>query len=516
MLGLLAEDNARDYADVVALSFGVREWTWREVNTTADAIAARLRGEGLKPGSRVAILTRPSDSVFLLMHGVAKAQCVFTPLNWRLAPMEMEYVLNDSEADILFLTQDLIPKIAGIRDRLVHLHKIVLLNDLDGDGYVGFQSWLQETKDSARTRQVARMSDTVVQLYTSGTTGRPKGALLSNAYIVNAGIMLRQQIPEIYRLEPPEVLLHYFPVFHIGGVLSHYHAAIRGCGIVIFAEFDPGAVLRTVSERNVPNIMAVPTMWQALLDHPDVNRTDFSKVRYGHYGAAPMPDILRKRAIETVGCEFAQYYGMTESVMVTCLGPDDHTVEADVRMQSVGKPLPGVELRIIDEEGADIPQGKVGEIAVRSNVMMSGYWKLSEESKNAFLDGWYRTGDGGMLDTSGYLFLKDRIRDMIISGGENIYSAEVESALLTHPDVADAAVIGVADERWGEVPKAFIIVKPGRPFNPASIRAHAEERLARYKLPKVYEQMDDFPRTPLGKIQKFELRNRANNNDLPT
>jgi acyl-CoA synthetase (AMP-forming)/AMP-acid ligase II len=301
-------------------------------------------------------------------------------------------------------------------------------------------------------------------------------------------------------------VLHYFPIFHIGGIMTPYHAAIRGCGMVLFQDFDAGTILKAVNEHQVPHLMGVPTIWQDLIAHPEIAKVDFSSVRYAHYGAAPMNDGLRARIIDIVGCEFVQYYGMTESVMVTALAPDDHR-DNNPRMQSVGRVLPGVKLRILDESGRDRPAGAVGEIALQSEVMMSGYWKMDEATRQAFGgDGWYRTGDGGWLDPEGYLFLGDRIRDMIISGGENIYSIEVENVLLDHPYVAEVAVVGIPDDRWGEVPKAFVVMKPGCPFEPENLTAHAAQHLAKFKLPRAYEERLSLPRTPLGKVRKFELR----------
>ena len=250
-------------------------------------------------------------------------------------------------------------------------------------------------------------------------------------------------------------------------------------------------------------------MHQAFLQSGRLNETDFSRVRYCGYGAAPMPIPLREKLRQVIGCRFYQLYGMTESAYVTSLDPSDHEGET-AKSNSVGRALPGVKLKIVDADGNEVPAGQFGEVAVQSPLMMERYWNLPEDSARAFQDGWYLTGDGGHLDEDGYLFLGDRIKDMIVSGGENIFAAEIENVLYRHPSVESAAVVGVADEKWGEVPKAFIVVRSGEEFAPAELHAFAAQHLARFKLPKFYAQIDVLPLNASGKVLKRELRKQSN------
>ena len=305
--------------------------------------------------------------------------------------------------------------------------------------------------------------DVAIQLYTSGTTGKPKGAMLSHANLLNLIETGDGEKPEWNRWTEDDVSLVAMPIFHIGGsgwgLLGLYHGA-KG---VIAREFDPTKVLDFIEHARVTKLFLVPAAMQFVVRQPRARTVDFSRLKYVLYGASPIPGALLKECIDVFGCGFVQVYGMTETTgSIVALPPEDH-VEGLERMRSAGKALPGVELAILDIDGKHLPPGEVGEIATRSGSNMVGYWNLPEASaKTMGRDGWLRTGDAGYMDKDGYLYVQDRIKDMIISGGENIYPAEVESAVCDHPDVAEAAVIGVPDDTWGEVVKAIVVLKPGK------------------------------------------------------
>ena len=306
--------------------------------------------------------------------------------------------------------------------------------------------------------------DIAIQLYTSGTTGKPKGAMLSHANFLNLVQTGNEaEKPDWNKWTTDDVSLVAMPIFHIGGsgwgVMGLYHGA-RG---VIAREFDPTKVLDFFEQSGITKLFMVPAAMQFVVRQPRARQVDFSRLKYMLYGASPIPAALLKECIEVFKCGFVQMYGMTETTgTIVALPPEDH-VEGLDRMRSAGKALPGIELAILDADGKRLPPGEVGEIATRSGSNMVGYWNLPEATaKTLDSDGWLRTGDAGYMDKDGYLYIHDRIKDMIISGGENIYPAEVESAICDHPDVAEAAVIGIPDDKWGEAVKAIVVMKPGK------------------------------------------------------
>lgn len=510
-LGEIVWHNASNYPNEIAFVEDERETTWKDFAGRVRATAAALAGEGLARGSHVGVIGKTRSEMFEVLHACALLGLVFTPLNWRLAKPEVGFVIRDAEIAVLFVAEDATALIDGLCADAPALRRIIGFDGpLKGD--VTFEGWRAEPGTLAEAGCVEPQA-AVVQLYTSGTTGTPKGAVLTNRYFLNAGRMMADQAEEIYGMRPGEVLMHYFPIFHIGGIGTHYHPALRGCGVILLKDFDPAGIIRIMQERPVPLLMGVPTMLRAFLQIPAFREADFSNIRYCAYGAEPMPAVLRDELQQVAGCRFVQYYGMTESAYVTCLDPADHEGDAP-KLLSVGRALPGVEIRIIDESGAVLPAGETGEIAVRSTVMMDRYWKRDDATRAAWMDGWYRSGDGGFLDRDGYLYLRDRIKDMIVSGGENIYPAEIEGRLAEHESVLAAAVVGVEDETWGEVAHAFIIPRPGHTLEPSVLTAFLSERIAKYKLPRSYESIAEFPLNGTGKILKRVLREKARANRI--
>ncbi len=369
-----------------------------------------------------------------------------------------------------------------------------------------YAAWRDEQSDEDPDIAIGP-GDIAIQLYTSGTTGKPKGAMLSHANLLNLVETGQGEKPDWNKWTEDDVSLMAMPIFHIGGsgwgVLGVYHGA-KG---VIAREFDPNKVLDFIEHSRITKLFMVPAAMQLVVRQPRAREMDFSRLKYMLYGASPIPAALLKECIKVFGCGFVQVYGMTETTgSIVALPPEDH-VEGLDRMRSAGKALPGVELAILDADGKRLPPGEVGEIATRSGSNMAGYWNLPEATARTLgSDGWLRTGDAGYMDSDGYLYIHDRIKDMIISGGENIYPAEVESAICDHPDVAEVAVVGVPDDQWGEAVKAIVVMKPGKQANAADIIGFTRQRIAVFKTPKTVDFIDTLPRNASGKILRRHLR----------
>ena len=500
-LGDIVRDHAARRGDAAALVHQGRTTTYRELDRAASRVAQGLIAEGIKPGTRVAHLDKSSDLYFELLFGVAKAAAVMVSVNWRLAPPEVLHVVNDAEAEILFVGEEFFPVVDTIRDRLRTVRRIVALSGAR-PGCDSFTVWRDRHPDRD-PHLPALPSDTAVQFYTSGTTGLPKGAELTNA---NFAFMFRVWSGS-WQMKPGASTIVCLPMFHIGGagwgMVGLYAGAINH----VVREFVPAQILDIIQRERIEVILLVPAMILFLVQAPQIRETDLSSLKLIVYGAAPIPADLLKQAMAVFGCGFQQVYGLTETTgAVTLLPSEDHDPSDARKLLSCGYAQKEVELRIVDADGRELPVGEVGEIAIRSPQVMGGYWKLPEATARAIKGDWFLSGDAGYLDKNGYLYIHDRVKDMIVSGGENIYPAEVESALFGHPGVADVAVIGVPDERWGEAVKAVVVRKPGAEVMPGELIDWARDKIAGYKLPKSIDFIDALPRNPTGKILKRELR----------
>jgi acyl-CoA synthetase (AMP-forming)/AMP-acid ligase II len=350
--------------------------------------------------------------------------------------------------------------------------------------------------------------EAVLQLYTSGTTGNPKGAVISNRNL----FALRKQSNEAElaytKWDDDEVVLVAMPCAHIGGTGLGIMALGAGLPGLILDEFTPDGFFDAVEHGGITRLFIVPAALHILINHPRCATVDYSRLKYILYGAAPMPLELLRQCIKMFNAGFIQAYGMTETTgTIVILPPEDHDPTGNVRMRSAGKALPGVELRIVDGSGNDVPTGEVGEVWSRSSNNMLGYWNLPDATEKSLADGgWFKTGDAGYLDEDGYLYIHDRVKDMIISGGENVYPAEVESAIYGHPDVLEVAVIGVPDDKWGEAVKAVCVPRPGQSIDPENVIGWARERIAGFKVPKSIDVIDMLPRNASGKVLRRDLR----------
>jgi long-chain acyl-CoA synthetase len=504
-LGDLPRIHAAERGDRTALRFGERSWTFAELDADASRVAQALRAQGVGPGDRVAYLDKNSPEYFLLLFGAAKLGAVTVAVNWRLAPPEMAYVIDDAGAKVLAIGEEFLGHLAQMK--LPGVSKVLVI------GKAGEHQDFESCMASAPAEDPQAPSDeddTCYQLYTSGTTGHPKGVELTNR---NFFSMLPTASGE-WSFDEHSVNLVAMPLFHIAGSGWAVVGLFNGCESILLREVDPAQILRLIPEHRVTNALFVPAVLQILVGQPDVGDMDFGSLRIIVYGASPITEAVLARSMETFRCRFAQAYGLTETTGgVTILRPKDHDPGGPRArlLRSAGQPWGDVELRIVDpESGASLPDGSVGEIWIKSVQNMKGYWNNPGASREVFPeteDGgrWFRSGDAGYLE-DGYLFIHDRVKDMIVSGAENVYPAEVENALMAHAGIADCAVIGVPHEKWGETVKALIVPAPGSDPSEAEVIAHCRERIAHYKCPTSVERVPEIPRNPSGKILKTVLR----------
>ena len=506
-LGDVARYHAEARPDAVALVFEGRETSFADFDRHTNQVANALIAAGLKVGDRVAYVGKNSDHYFERLIGAAKAGVVTTPIGWRLAAPEIAYIVGDSEAKLVFVGPELIGHVEAVAAELTH-RPVVIAMEAEGAGeHRTFEAWRDAQPDTDPMTPI-KTSDIAIQLYTSGTTGRPKGAMLTHDNMLAMRREAALRPLDWNQWGPDDVSLVAMPVAHIGGTGWGLVGLFNGAKGVVAREFDPTKVLDFIEKDRVSKMFMVPAALQIVVRLPRAREVDYSRLSHILYGAAPIPLDLLRECMEVFGCGFVQQYGMTETTgTVVYLPPEDHDPAGNTRMRAAGLPMPGVEIKVIDEAGNSVPAGTVGEVAIRSLANMAGYWKLDEATKKTIdADGWLRTGDAGYLDEDGYLFIHDRVKDMIISGGENIYPAEVESAVYGHPHVAEVAVIGVPDDKWGEAVKAVVAPKPGVTPDAADIIAFARSRIAGFKAPKSVDFVPALPRNASGKILRRELR----------
>lgn len=486
-LGDTVRLHAAERPGAPALIEGDRRLTYHELDGVVDALAAQWPARGLVPGDRVALIARDGIDWVLAALGVARAGLVTVPINVRLSAGEIAFQLADSGAQAVLhdaACADLADKSAGEAG-------VALLLCI-GD--------LPETAEAAVPAVCG--PDAAAIFYTSGTTGRPKGAVLTHRNLLACNQARRTGLAwDSWRAA--DVCLLVLPLGHIGG----YSMAVRtlffgACGVLL-PEFEAGATLEAIGRWSVSKMAAVPQMLQRMVEHPRAPFTDFSHLKVINHGAAPIDGALLARARDVIGCAFSQGYGMTETAgVMASLDPGAH---ARGLSASTGQAMPGVELRIVGPHGAPLPTGGRGEIQVRGPNVMRGYWRRPDVHA-IDAEGWFATGDAGHLDAEGFLFIVGRIKDMIVSGGENVYAAEVEDAIAGHPDVAEVAVIGIPDRDWGEAVRAVVVPRPGRRVNEADMIAWTKARIARFKAPKSIVIASSLPRNALGKVLKEELR----------
>lgn len=487
--------HARERGQDLAYWTPARTWSFAQLEEASSRIAQGLLGLGIVAGDRVACLTKLTADCVALVIGANKIGAVCMPVNWRLAPPEIDYILNNGQAKFLLLDKGFAALLKEIQAPGIKTSVIT----------EEFSSWYGKF-DARDPGHQPSLDDTALQLYSSGTTGLPKGVELSHRNL-KASMVDATPIAIAYQ-GPPDVMLNALPTYHIAGVGVALLTASKGGMSVLYPDFDPAKVVAAIAEHRITHSFLVPAMIQFMLQVPGVDQADYSSLRGISYGASPISEQVLIAAMRTFKCQFVQVYGLTETTgAVTYLPPEDHDPEGPKQdlLRSAGKPMDGVELRVVDAAGRDCADGEVGEVWIRTAQNMKSYWANSKATAEAFSKDWFRSGDAGYLK-GGYLFLHDRIKDMILSGGENIYPAEVENVLMQHPAVADGAVIGVPDEKWGEAVKACVVLKPGTKATGPEIVEFMRGRIAHFKCPRSVDFLDAIPRNPTGKILKRVLR----------
>ena len=495
----IIREHAAARADAPALTFEDSTISFAQLHARSSRAANALLREGLQAGDRVAVLTKNRAEFYELIFACNKIGAILVGVNWRLAPLEIDAILADATPRIVFVGPEEAGLLSATARGVAGLNRVVTLGS-------EYDAWRDLSPD-LDPGHVGAPEDVMLILYTSGTTGLPKGVMLTNEGMSYT----RRLAEETWGMGPSSVNLVAMPMFHIGGSGYGTSTMLAGGHTVLMREVNPARVVELIERHRVTHAFFVPTVVQALLGVPGVETADLSSLELFGYGAAPMGDTLLRRALDVLKCKFMQSYGMTEaSGTVVELDPADHDPGGprSALLRSIGRPVPWVELRVIDPQTMrEAETGKVGEIWLRSRMIMKGYWNKREATAEAIVeDGWFRTGDAAYLDENGYVFLFDRFKDMIISGGENIYPAEVENAMIGHPAVQEVGVIGVPHERWGETPMAIVVLKPGASAEPAELLEFTRGRLARYKCPTVVTFAPTLPRNASGKLLKRELR----------
>jgi acyl-CoA synthetase (AMP-forming)/AMP-acid ligase II len=502
-VGELIRWRALQHPKRTAIFHGDHEVSYAALDQAANQVANALIGAGVRRGERVCVLDKGHHQLFEVMFGTAKSGAVFTPVNWRLAPPEIAYVVNDSRASVLFVGEDFNDAVQAIEGDLQSVRTIVRFGR-GAASWIAYESW-RDAQAHTDPRRDTEERDPAWQLYTSGTTGHPKGAEITHHNLFNVASV---GVLGFGGLAQADVGLVCMPLYHIGGAGYALCLVFAGMTLVVTREFDAAETLSLLQKRKVNHAFFVPAMLNFLLQHPNCAATDFTSLHAILYGASPIPEDLLRAAIERFRCSFVQAYGLTETTgAISLLSAEDH-LRGGALLRSCGRPIFGCDVRVIDGGGRDCAANEVGEIVVRGDAVMKGYWNQPQATAEAIRDGWFHSGDVGCFDESGHLYIRDRVKDMIVSGGENVYPAEVESVLFSHPAVADVAVIGVPDERWGEAVKAVVVLTPGTAVTEEEILEYCRGKIAGYKRPKSVDFTDTLPRNPTGKILKRELRER--------
>ena len=484
--------------DRPAITFEGSQWTFKQFQARIEATANALYGQGVRKGDRVGILTLNRPDVLVLLFAAARLGAISVPINFRLTASELHYIIEDAGLAILIVGPDYVSTIQGL-EATVSCRRFVQFDRKINAAWPVFDDWIAQPNPGALPVAI-EAADVCTILYTSGTTGSPKGAMIThgNVWLNNINWILA------FGITQNDVKLSVAPMFHAGGLFANVLAVLMlGGHVVMQPQFVPDEFLRAIETYGVTMTFGVPTMILALTQTEGFESTDLSSLRYFIAGGAPSPESLLKVCMRR-GIPVSHAYGMTEATSVTTLLETNLALK---KVGSVGRPVMLGEMRLVDASGAEVTAAHVkAEVHVRGGHIFAGYWGKAEATASAFVDDWFATGDVGYLDEDGYLYICDRVKDMIITGGENVYAAEVESVVLEHPAVLNVAVVGVPDEKWGEAVVAAIVLRPGAELDVEELRAFCAPRLARYKLPRHLYRLPQLPLNGAGKIMKAEIR----------
>lgn len=496
--------HARQRPGHVAIICEDRQVTYAELHRVSNQTAHALLAEGLTRGSRVAYLGQESEYYYDLALACAKAGTVLVPINWRLTSREVDHVLRDSGAELLFIESAFRSVAERLRPVLPNLAKVIEMDTPDSRAG-GYLSW-RAGHDDEDLDPGTGFDDPVVQMYTSGTTGLPKGVVLAHRTFFAYIDSIAGAEADVIDWQPEDRSLVGFPGLHAGGMGWFLAGFTVGLTNVIMRMFVAEEAARLIEQHRITITFVAPAMLAMMLAERWTTRDTFRSLRKVTYGGSPISPALLRRCIEGLDCGFAQMYASAESgSVVTCLGPSEH-VPGNPKLNSAGRPCPGNQVRIVGNGGKSLPPGEIGTIYVSTPTLFLGYWRRPEATSECLKDGWLSMPDAGYLDEDGYLHVCDRIDDTIIVAGQNIYPAEVEKALTEHPAVADAAVIGIPDERWGQTVKAIVVLRAGEQVSGRELMLSLRGRIADFKIPTSYDFAESLPRNPTGKILRRTLR----------
>lgn len=486
---------AQRYPDRVSLTCEDESVTYEELLGRSLRVAGALDELGVGPHDRVAYLGRDSIAFYEILYACAHVGAVLVPVNWRLAAVEVDFVVKDSGARVLFTDQPTAD------------HAATVLHSIDTSG-APFAQWRDAQRPFLPAGAVWTRDDPVVQIYTSGTTGHPKGVVLAHRTFFAVRELLDAAGLDWIDWKHNDINLIALPSFHIGGLWWATQGLNAGVVNVIIPSFSAAAALAAIRSRHISTTCLVPAMMHMIISEVSCSKTDFRSLRKVVYGGSPIGRALLTRAQTILDCHFAQIYGLTETGNTAlCLPPAEHGVSM-TRIEAAGRPYPGIEIAIVDSDGLPTPEGDIGEILVSSPARMIEYFDRPDATADTLVDGWIRTGDAGYIDSEGFLFIRDRVKDIVIVAGENVYPAEIERALTEHDHVRDAAVIGIPDDRWGESVLAFVQREPKSRLSIREVANHLTGRIAPYKMPARYEFIESIPRNASGKILRRSLRER--------
>ena len=505
LVGELIRRQAHKIPNQIAFIYGDERITYLELEKKTLHLAGWLQDQGLRIGEKVGMIFKNNLAFAEVMFATASAGGVSVPINFRLAPEEYVYIINHSDTKILFIEEEYQEMMQSIRHKLPNVEQVVVVGKVNSMEMINYKDIYQSAASYRTIDGLVHEDDACMICYTSGTTGLPKGAVLTHKNVLMSS--LNSVVDS--KIETGSKQLIVTPLFHIAGIGNLLISCTVGGTTVIHRDFTPVGVLKAIHDEKLNGLFMVPAMWNLVLQVPNIEDYDLSSVKRCSTGAAICPIEVKEKMMHYFqNAGLFDAFGQTEmSPTTTCLVPQDNLRKTN----SVGKPVLNVEVRIVDENMKDVPIGEIGEIVYRGPTLMKEYYKNPEATEEAFHGGWFHSGDLVRQDDEGFIYVVDRRKDMIISGGENIYPAEVEAALYKHDAILETAIVGVPDPQWGESVKAYIVLKKGKNLSEQEVIQHCLQHLASYKKPKFVEFLDELPRNPSGKILKRVLREKEVN-----